>query len=297
MFGRTLALVAIVAAFGISFAARPTPHPDSTDRRILFVSTRDGLEDIYSMNPDGSDVQRLTETTGEDRGSRVPAWSPDGTRVVFASNRDDGGATNLYVMAADGSNLSRLTDHDGWDYVPDWSPDGNKIAFMSNRDGPPEIYLMDADGSNVERLTFLEKGSNLLCCPDWSPDGTMIAFHAVGEGAGFQIHVMDADGGNMRVLGRGALPRWSPDGSRIAFVDQFQTHVMNADGSERIKLTAVEGRAMYPVWSPDGSKISFSFMPRGGGIDGCEIYVMDADGSNAAGITSNQAFDGHAYWW
>ncbi len=294
MIRRTLALLTFLAASAVSFACAQS---DTLQRRILFVSMRDGLEDIYSMNPDGSDVRRLTETSGEDRGSWVPAWSPDAETVVFASNRDDGGAANLYVMAADGSDLSRLTDHQGWDYVPDWSPDGDKIAFMSNRDGPPEIYVMEADGSNVERLTFLEKGSGRLCCPDWSPDGALIAFHAVGEGVGFQIHVMDADGGDVRVLGSGALPRWSPDGSRIAFVDQFQTHVMNGDGSERTKLTSTDGRALYPVWSPDGSKIAFSFLPRGGGIEGSEIFVMDTDGSNLARLTSNQTFDGHAYWW
>jgi Tol biopolymer transport system component len=125
----------------------------------------------------------------------------------------------------------------------------------------------------------------------------MIAFQALGDGPGFQIHVMDADGENLRVLGRGGLPRWSPDGNQIAFVEGFQTHVMNADGSERRKLTSVEGGAMYPVWSPDGSKIAFTFLLHGGDFEESEIYVMNIDGSDLTNLTSNESFDGHAYWW
>jgi TolB protein len=296
MIARTLALVLLAAT---ALPADDAPHPpsQSTERGILFVSNRDGIEDIYVMDADGSNVRRLTHTEGEERVTSVPAWSPDGTEVVFASNRDDGGSANLYVVAADGSNLRRLTRHGKFDYVPDWSPDGARIAFMSNRDGPPEVYVMSTDGSNVERLTFLEKGSGQLCCPDWSPDATQIAFHAAGERAGISVYVMDANGANLRELGLGSLPRWSPDGNQIAFVEAFQIHLMNADGSERRKLSAVEGLAVYPVWSPDGSRIAFTFLPRGGDFEGGEIYVMNLDGSDLTNLTSDQTYDGHANWW
>ena len=76
-----------------------------------------------------------------------PAWSPDGTRIAFGSNRD--GDRDIYVMDADGGNVQQLTDDPESDRDPAWSPDGTRIAFTRNGD----IYVMDADGGNVQLLT------------------------------------------------------------------------------------------------------------------------------------------------
>jgi len=176
------------------------PAQETQESGIVFVSMRDGIEDIYVMNSDGSDVRRVTVTEpldGEEAVTSVPAWSPDGEHIVFASNRDDGGAANLYLVDANGENLRRLTDHDKFDYTPDWSPDGKQIAFLSSRDGFYEVYTMDQDGSDVLRITHLEREGGLLCCPDWSPDGTRIAFQATTDAAPsrlpFAVYVIDAD--------------------------------------------------------------------------------------------------------
>jgi Tol biopolymer transport system component len=251
-----------------------------TDRGIVFVSMRDGIEDIYVMAADGSDVRRVTVTEpfdGEQRGSWVPAWSPDGSRIAFASNRDDGGSANLYVVDADGSHLERLTDHEAFDYTPDWSPEGSRIAFMSNRDGSPEVYVMNADGTGVRRLTYLERGSGGLCCPDWSPDGARVVFQAK-PGA------------------------WSPDGEWVAFLGvSAQAWVMRPDRSEARAVTAVDGRAMYPVWSPAGERLAFSFLPAG--LEGeelfqaAEVYTVKLDGTDLTRLTDNEVTDGHANWW
>ena len=114
--------------------------------RIAFASSRDGNFEIYVMDSDGNNLQRLTDHEDSDM---YPSWSPDG-RIAFASNRD--GNFEIYVMDSDGNNLQRLTDHDTSDNVPSWSPDG-RIAFASNRDGNFEIYVMDSDGNNLQRLT------------------------------------------------------------------------------------------------------------------------------------------------
>ena len=82
------------------------------------------------MNADGSGPTRLTNNAAADV---EPAWSPDGSRIAFASTRD--GNFEIYVMNADGSNQTRLTNNAAADDQPAWSPDGTRIAFKSNRDG------------------------------------------------------------------------------------------------------------------------------------------------------------------
>src|SRR6266542_1580397 len=117
--------------------------------QIVFVSTRQGgQEDIYLMNDDGTQVTNLTNHVGKDF---KPAWSSDGTKIAFHSDRD--GNPEIYVMNADGSGHTRLTDTPGLDGTPARSPDRRKIAFDSDRDGNFEIYVMNADGTNQTRVT------------------------------------------------------------------------------------------------------------------------------------------------
>src|SRR5207247_7231113 len=115
--------------------------------QIAFASTRQGGQqdkpDIYLMNDDGTQVTNLTKHAGR---NFAPAWSPDGTKIAFCSNRD--GKDEIYVMNADGSGPTRLTHSAAIDEAPDWSPDGTKIAFESHRAHNHEIYVMNADGSD-----------------------------------------------------------------------------------------------------------------------------------------------------
>ena len=93
----------------------------------------------------GCDVAtNLTHDAGDDW---YPAWSPDGQRIAFMSDRD--GNDELYVMDADGSNPTRLTQDAGRDWYSAWSPDGQRLAFVSDRDGNAEIYVIAADGSSL----------------------------------------------------------------------------------------------------------------------------------------------------
>jgi hypothetical protein len=101
------------------------------------------------MGVDGSAPTRLTYS---DTGDYAPAWSPDGTRLAFASDRDRGNL-EIFTMAGDGSGVARLTNGVRIDGDPAWSPDGTRIAFASDRDGKSEIYTMAVDGSGPTRLT------------------------------------------------------------------------------------------------------------------------------------------------
>ena len=254
--------------------------------RIAFVSAPPvrGPATLYVVNADGSGQGWLTLTAAA--GPRV-AWSPDGRRIAFVSNRD--GNSDVYVMNADGSGQRRLTRNAAPLNDPAWSPDGRKIAFLSDRDDNSEIYVMNADGSGLRNLTRDPAGDSTFA---WSPDGRKIAFSSKREGT-WDVHLMNADGSGQRDLTRGPAddgnPAWSPDGRKIAFGRDGEIYVMNADGSGQRNLTASVLRADpaddgNPSWSPDGRKIAF-------GRDG-EIYVMNADGRGLRRLTRNPASDG-----
>ena len=243
-----------------SVMARVTITAVAAAGQIAFYSPSDngGVGDIYVMNADGSGQVNLTNNPAEDDG---PVWSPDGTKILFHTNRD--GNPEVYVMNADGSGQMNLTNNPALDYPAGWSPDGSKILFETNRDGNYEIYVMNADGSGQVNLTNNPASD---ADPAWSPDGSKIAFNSSRDG-NVEVYVLNADGSGLRNLTNNPAgdlrPAWSPDGSKIAFLRNLDIYVMNADGSGQVNLTNNPATDDQPAWSPDGSKIAFTRSPDG----------------------------------
>ena len=194
---------------------RPKCSPDGS--RIAFISTRDGNREIYVMNADGTNQQRVTSSSQVEGDI---AWSPDGTDLAFArwvEGRSQ--VSDIYLIRTDGSNERRLTHGPGENKHPSWSPDGRLLAFQSSRspDGrtsslnESDIYAMNADGTDPRRLTI---GPELDWEPEWSPDGKAIVFSSEGT-----IYVMRPDGNELARIGQGILPLWIPPDHPLTEID------------------------------------------------------------------------------
>lgn len=168
----------------------------------------DETYDLYEADFSGNILRKLSDSLGYDAEA---SWSPDGSKIVFASNRhayaedlsdadrqkfalDKSYLIDLYVMNADGSNPVRLTDHKGYDGGPFFSPDGSRICWrrFSEDGATAEIWVMNADGSNAKQITRMEAMS---WAPFFHPSGDYLIFTTNKHGFGnFELYLVDSEG-------------------------------------------------------------------------------------------------------
>jgi len=272
-----IACCSILILLSCSDSTAPAGRPTIVFTSFNYPTASKLVFDIDVMDSLGGHVRNVTRDSARDDD---PAWSPDGSKIIFSSaGRDATGAWHLFLMRDDGSGLTPLTPGTGSEWGPDWSPDGAKIAFISSS----RLSVMNADGTGVTQLltdTAFEDH------PSWSPDGRIVFF----SNRGGHLFVINANGSGLTLIGdttaTDETPSWSPDGRRIAFSSNrdtraFQIWTMNPDGSSRVRLTSDSGGNGYPAWSPDGSKIVFvSYRD-----SSSEIYVMNANGSGQTRLT------------
>jgi TolB protein len=284
--------LAVVGAFLIAAVPAESTFPGKNGRIGFSTYVNGGSYEVFSMNADGTDEVNLSRDPISDL---EPAWSPDGTRLLWTRGFFDN--YEVWSMNADGSGRRNLSNDPRPDIAAAWSGDGRKIVFSTDRDQVSDFYndfdlwLMNPDGSGLEQLTS-NLGANLQDVnPAWSPDGQSIAF-AHGTVDARNLRMIDVETKATRVLTTGAWddeePSWSPDGTKIAFsstrTGSGDIYVMNADGTGPVRLTDGGQVDRDPAWSPDGTKIAFIRSP----FDyGGQLYLMDADGSEPASPTGS----------
>jgi TolB protein len=183
-----------------------------------------------------------------------PAWSPDGSEVMFSSSMQ--GPPALYLTDASGNRPKRLTyASNGADTSPAWNPKtGQLVAFVSDRGGVPMLYLMNADGTDTRKIDLPDMG--YVIDPAWSPNGQLLAFSWRRPSGNYDIYIMDIVSHQIRELtrdsGRNERPSWAPDGRHLVFESTRggtrQIWTMLADGTSPHQLTT-SGHNESPNWS------------------------------------------------
>lgn len=272
----SLGLLALGGCGGGGGGGSAPGGPGLAAARVAFQTNRDGNQEIYVMNGDGTGPVRLTNNASDDL---QPAFNRNGSLIAFVSKREEDQTREIYVMNADGSQQRAVTQNSFEDGQPSFSPLSDTIVFQSSRNNQTDIYSFDLKTGVEKQLT------NDLAFeddPTFLADGRIL-FSSNPEGV-FRLYTLNTlTNGTPQPLPRVGeesqfFSNVSRDG-RITFVSNldgdFEIYVMDADGQNRRRLTNNAVSDVDPDFSADGSRIYYASL-----IDGnFNIFVTNADGS------------------
>ncbi len=274
---------------------------DRANEHLIYASTRHRqTADIYRQKIDGSAITQLTDDSSNDV---MPALSPDGKTMVFASDRS--GNWDLYLMDADGGPAVQLTNDRTHDIHPSFSPDGKQVVYCSlgERSGQWQMVVIDVANPTTKRYI----GHGLF--PQWSPTGDTILYQRARERGTRWFSVwtveLDEDGeakSPTEIAWSSAFacitPSWSPDGNAVVFCTvtnpdaddpnspaESDVWIARADGSGRTKLTRGRFANLQPVWSGDNA-IYFVSNRATRGVE--NIWALDPDDAIKVAFNGNQ---------
>jgi len=250
--------------------------------RIAYVSDQTRQKELYLMDYDGANPQRIT---GDHSLSLSPHWTPDGRWLTYLCYRS--GNPDICGIDITQNRRWKLVTFSGLNLSPVWSPDGEWMALATNHGVENlELFLFDRAAQKSRRLTF-SLGDDLS--PSWSPTGRQLVFTS-DRGGSPQLYIMDADGANVRRLtyqgDYNTSPTWSPKGEWIAYT-------CRRNGRMRLCLITPDGRTggilttdgawddESPTWSPNGRHLLFT-SNRGGSY---QLFLIQKDGTGLEPIT------------
>ena len=255
--------------------------------RVVFVSSRTGAKEIWTMNWDGTNQHALTHYGTI---SSFPSVSPDGTKVAFTSWLKESPRIIMYSLET-GRQLAFYNQRASMNCCLSFNPDGKQVIFSSTAaGGPAQLYMANPDGSGLRRLTssrFIDTE------PKINPKtGTDIVFTSGRSGGNPQIYLMHEGGDAERLTdgsGDAVNPSWSPDGTKVAFSwtrgfapGNFNVFVMDVASRQLTQLTNSEGRNENPSWAPDGAHLIYA-NKRG---PNSQLWTMLADGTQKKQLTT-----------
>jgi TolB protein len=237
--------------------------------QVLFITCL-----LFGQNTD------LIQLTHSDFSSRSPVWSPDGSHIVFESDR--AGNWDLFMLEVETLKDSALTTSNASDRFPDWSPDGSQILFVSDRGGDTDLYTLNVSSGAVERLVSLP-GDEMF--PSWSSDGSEIGFsRKLGDSFEMvRFSLKDRVTTNfLQQTGRDLWPHWSPDNTSLTFFSRRDTegqddeiYILELASGDIKRLTNKTGHDFCPVWSPNSDLIVFVSVVEDGSRSLC---IVDTEG-------------------
>ena len=240
-------------------------------------------------------------------GACQPAWSPDGSQLVFTSpckrEQEVYSGSSLWLIQANGSGIEALPTSPGGDYDPAWSPDGSLLAFTSLRDNDlSQIYLMKISDRAVERFSTTATHEMQ---PTWSSTGSQLAYITPSSG-GYTIYLKGLVDGKAEQFSResdraNSHPQWSPDETYLIYTQQLPagfpgmvSATLEQKGFDAKPLLAPQLQpSRQAVFSPDGGLLACESWPDGANHD---IWIMTANAASPQRITDDPGYDFDAAW-
>jgi Tol biopolymer transport system component len=287
-----IASLTTIALFAIPSGARATaPGPVG---RIAFDDFYTGQ--IYAVNPDGTALTQLSQADGKHQAMQ-PAWTSDGSQVVYSQARFNFGHGRIWIVNADGTDAHRVAgDEPGFtDSQPAITPDGRFIVFVRCEPGGVcSLWRMRSDGTGLRALTPFQDVPNETFDfdPSISGDGKRIAFSRYfADGIIARVFEMRLDGSALHAVTTpsqvACIPDWAPDGETIAFISrctalngQVFTSEPSGDNPTQLTHDRYPNGAYDTAFSPDDDQIAFSDDRRYDDFCCVDLFVMNADGSD-----------------